>query len=100
MTTANQEVTRDEIRELIVGLLVDEVDVEPDQLSDSATMKDLDLDSLDLIEMAQLIRHKYGVRMQASDAEGVEDFGGVLDMIHRIVNDPDRWGEQEAEDAA
>jgi acyl carrier protein len=81
---------RAEIEELVHTLLVEELDVDPDAISSEATMDSLDIDSLDLVELGQLVERRYGVRIRASDAQGVEDLGGVVDMIHqRVVAGPD-----------
>jgi acyl carrier protein len=82
MEASTQTVTREDIEELIQGLLVEEFDIEPDLIRPDATMEELDLDSLDMVEIGQVVEQKYGVRIKASDAEGVSDFGGVIEMIH------------------
>ena len=81
---------RAEIEELVRTLLIEELDVDPDAISAEATMDSLDIDSLDLVELGQLVERRYGVRIRASDAQGVEDLGGVIDMIHeRVIAGPD-----------
>jgi acyl carrier protein len=85
MESSTQVVTPEEIKGLITELLVDELDIEPERITNSATMDDLDLDSLDLVEIGQIVEQKYGVRIKASDAEGVTDIGGIIEMIHNRV---------------
>jgi acyl carrier protein len=97
METTTQKVSRQEIRDLIVELLVEEFDIDPELITDSATMEELDLDSLDMVEIGQVAEQKFGVRVKPTDAEGVTDFGGVLDVIHRLANRPP---EEAAEEAA
>jgi acyl carrier protein len=94
-SSATQQVSREEIKDLVKGLLVDEFDIEPELIVDSATMEELDLDSLDMVEIGQAVEQKYGVRIKASDAEDVTDLGGVLDMIHAKILAGDT-GEDEA----
>jgi acyl carrier protein len=79
------EATREEIEDLIRGLLIEEFDVEEDLIRPEATMEELDLDSLDLVEIGQVVEQKYGVRIRANDAEGVTDLGGVITMIHNKI---------------
>lgn len=83
MESSTQVVSPEEIRALITELLVDELDIEPDLITDSATLEELDLDSLDLVEIGQIVDQKYGVRIRASDAEGVENIGDVVQMVHK-----------------
>lgn len=99
--SATADVPREEIEELVRTLLVEELDIDPDDITPDATMESLDLDSLDLVEIGQIVQKRYGVRIKAGDAEGVEDLGGVVDMIHaRILAGPDADGDAEAETAA
>lgn len=71
-----------EIKALITELLVEELDIQPDLVTDSATLEELDLDSLDLVEIGQIVEQKYGVRIRGTDAEGVTNIGDVVQMIH------------------
>jgi acyl carrier protein len=97
MESSTQTVTQEEIEGLIRGLLVDEFDIEPDLIKPDATMEELDLDSLDMVEIGQVVEQKYGVRIKASDAEGVSDLGGVVEMIHTKIASGDT-GEDEDEE--
>lgn len=83
MEASTQTVTPEQIRELLTTLLVEEFDIEPELLADSATMEELDLDSLDMVEIGQVVDQKWGMRIRAGDAEGVTDFGGIIKMIHK-----------------
>jgi len=82
---STETVTAQEIEDLLRNMLVEEFDIEADLITDDATLEDLDLDSLDLVEIGQMIEQKYGVRIKAADAEGVTDLGGVIAMIHKKV---------------
>ena len=86
MEASTQVVTPHEIKDLLTTLLVDEFDIKPDLLRDSATLAELDLDSLDMVEIGQVIDQKYGVRIKASDGEGVTDFGDIIEMICKKIN--------------
>ena len=85
MESSTQTVTREDIESLIRELLVDEFDIEPELIKSDATMEELDLDSLDMVEIGQVVEQKYGVRIKAADAEGVSDLGGVIEMIHNKI---------------
>lgn len=97
MESSTQTVTREEIEGLIRGLLVDEFDIEPDLIKAEATMEELDLDSLDMVEIGQVVEQKYGVRIKAADAEGVSDLGGVIEMIHNKILSGDTGEEEDDE---
>lgn len=101
MATTTQEVTHQEIRDTIVGLLVEEFDIDPEMITDTVTMEELDLDSLDMVEIGQVAEQKFGVRVKPTDAEGVTDFSGVIDMIHRLANrPPEEASKEDAKDDA
>lgn len=89
MDLATKDVSEQEIKDLVRELLVDEFDIEPELITDEATMEELDLDSLDMVEIAQVAEQNWGVRIRASDAEGVTNLGGVIQMIHRKISNPD-----------
>jgi acyl carrier protein len=94
-----QVVTPDEIRELLTTLLVEEFDIEPELLMDSASLAELDLDSLDMVEIGQVVDQKWGVRIRANDAEGVTDFGGIIQMIHKKIETTSLDGDAGDEDS-
>jgi acyl carrier protein len=98
MEASTQAVTLDEIKELLTTLLVEEFDIEPELLTDSASLGELDIDSLDMVEIGQVVDQKWGVRIRASDAEGVTDFGGIIQMIHRKIEAESLNGAAGAED--
>jgi acyl carrier protein len=97
MESSTQTVTREDIEGLIRELLVDEFDIEPELIKSDATMEELDLDSLDMVEIGQVVEQKYGVRIKAADAEGVSDLGGVVDMIHNKIVSGDTGGDEDDE---
>lgn len=46
-----------------------------------ATLEDLDVDSLDLAEFAQIIDKELGVRLEGKDLKDVKIVGDVVDII-------------------
>jgi acyl carrier protein len=83
MEASAEAITPEEIRDLLTTLLVEEFDIDSELLTDSATLEDLDLDSLDMVEIGQVVDQRWGARIRASDAEGITNFGGIIEMIHR-----------------
>jgi len=61
--------TREEIFQVIRGHLVDELEVEPERITESTRFKeDLDADSLDLYTLVQELEDIYGVTMSDEQA--------------------------------
>jgi acyl carrier protein len=54
---------------------------EPEEVTREATLESLDVDSLDMVELGQLVEEKYGVRLQPQDFEGVATVGEAVDII-------------------
>ncbi|WP_205695860.1 acyl carrier protein [Conexibacter sp. SYSU D00693] len=57
-------------------------DVAVEDVTREATFEALDIDSLDLAELAQIVEEEYGVRLESSD---VKEFKTVGDAVDRIV---------------
>jgi acyl carrier protein len=79
--------TADEVRKLIVDELSELADLKPEELVPEATFEDLDIDSLDLVELAQIIEERYEVRLERDDFKDVTTVGGAIEVIvSRCVN--------------
>jgi len=51
------------------------------QISRSSTFEELDIDSLDLVELAQIVEDEYGVVLKGEDMKGLETVGDAIDLI-------------------
>lgn len=54
---------------------------EPEEVSSEATLESLDIDSLDITELGQLVEEKYGVRLKPQDFEDVSTVGEAVNVI-------------------
>jgi acyl carrier protein len=72
--------TRDEIEGRVFKAL-EEFGAEPDQISPDAKFEDLDVDSLDLVELAQIVEDEYGVQLKGEDMEGVKTVRQAVDLV-------------------
>ena len=54
---------------------------EPTEISLDATFEALDIDSLDVAELAQIVDEKFGVEIKSSDAEKIKTVGDVVDLV-------------------
>ena len=54
---------------------------EPDQITRDAKLEDLEVDSLDLIELLQIAEEKFGVEINPEDAKDVTTVGDALDLM-------------------
>ena len=56
--------------------------VAPDQITPDATWEELDVDSLDLVELAQIAEEEYGVDLPVSDMSDVRTPREAVDLIY------------------
>ena len=72
--------TREEIESRVFEAL-EEFGAEPDQINPDATFESLDVDSLDLVELAQIVEDEYGVQLKGEDMEGLKTVGQAVDLV-------------------
>jgi acyl carrier protein len=51
------------------------------QISRSSTFEELDIDSLDLVELAQIVEDEYGVVLKGEDMKELQTVGDAIDLI-------------------
>jgi acyl carrier protein len=54
---------------------------EPSAIKREATFEELDVDSLDLAELSQIVEDEYGVKFNSSDVENLKTVGDAIDFI-------------------
>ncbi|HYC80451.1 MAG TPA: phosphopantetheine-binding protein [Solirubrobacterales bacterium] len=74
------QVSPENVEKTIFDGLV-ELGTERDQLSREASLEDLDVDSLDLVELAQIVEDEYGVELKGDDVKDVKTVGEVIDLV-------------------
>ncbi len=77
MTVISQ---REEVQRIVFDSLID-FGADPELVSLDATLEELDVDSLDLVELAQIAEEKFGVTFNAEDAQDVRTVRDALEMI-------------------
>jgi acyl carrier protein len=74
------QVTPDSVEKTIYDGLV-ELGTERGELSREASLEDLDIDSLDLVELAQIVEDEFGVELRGDDVKDVKTVGEVIDLV-------------------
>jgi acyl carrier protein len=72
--------SKEQIETRVTDALV-EFGEERDNITPQARFEDLEVDSLDLVELAQIVEDEYGVEIKDSDLDKVETVGDVVDLI-------------------
>jgi acyl carrier protein len=55
--------------------------VDPSQINRDATFEELDVDSLDLAELSQIIEDEYGVQLKGEDVAKIKTVGDAVDLV-------------------
>lgn len=76
--TASQE----QVSARVIDALV-EFGADRDELRPEATLEELDIDSLDLFELGQILNQEFGIEVEASEYEGVTTLGEAQGVMLR-----------------
>ena len=76
MTTA----TKNEVQERVISALV-EFGEEPENVKPDSRFEDLDIDSLDLVELAQVIEDEYKIEISDAEMEKITTVQDVVDFV-------------------
>jgi len=73
-------VTAEQVETVVYDALV-ELGPTRDQLHRDASFEELDVDSLDLAELSQVVEENFGVRLKGDDVAKIKTVGDALDLI-------------------
>ena len=73
-------ITRENVQKTVYEALP-QFGVEESQITDEATFEDLDVDSLDLAELSQIIEDEYGVALKGDDVGKIKTVGDAIDLV-------------------
>lgn len=73
-------VTKEQVQERVVEAL-SSFGPEASQITPEATFEELDIDSLDLVELAQIVEDEYGVVLKGEDMKELKTVGDAVDLI-------------------
>ena len=76
------QATNERVEQVIFDGLA-EVGAERDQISRQATFEQLDVDSLDLVELAQIVEDEFGVALEGEDVKDLRTVGEVVELVVR-----------------
>jgi acyl carrier protein len=65
----------------VVSDALENFGADPAEIKREATFADLDVDSLDLAELSQIVEDEYGVTFKSSDVEQLKTVGDAIDFI-------------------
>ena len=54
---------------------------DPEQINPDSTFEELDVDSLDLVELAQIVEDEYGIVLKGDDMKDLKTVGDAIKLI-------------------
>jgi acyl carrier protein len=72
--------TKEQVEERVTQALI-EFGAEPEKIKLDAEFEELDVDSLDLVELAQIAEDEWGVQIKGEDMEGIKTVGRAVDLV-------------------
>jgi acyl carrier protein len=73
-------VTPEAVEDVVVDALA-EIGPDRDAITRDATWEQLDVDSLDLAELSQIVDERFGVRLKGDDVARIKTVGDAIDLI-------------------
>jgi acyl carrier protein len=67
--------------EQLVNESLEKFGAEPDAITREASFEELNIDSLDLAELSQIVESEFGVELTSSDVASVKTVGDAIDLI-------------------
>ncbi|CRI54948.1 acyl carrier protein [Pseudomonas sp. CCOS 191] len=78
---------REDIFNTLRDALVELFELEPERISlQSHLYQDLEIDSIDAIDLLDHIKRKTGKKISAEDFKSVRTVNDVVEAVHRLVN--------------
>lgn len=79
--------SRDEIFDILKQALIELFELEEEKITLEARIyEDLDIDSIDAIDMVDYIKKKTGYRMQAQDFKEVRSLKDIVEVVYTQLN--------------
>ena len=76
----------DEIKSTIIGIIVEELQVDKDKITDETTfMGDLGADSLDTTELMLKFEDKFDFEIPEDEAQGIQSVGDAVRYITNLL---------------
>ena len=77
--------TRDEIQQQLVDIVLKEKDIPADQLRPETLLADAGIDSLDSLTILFAIEEQFGISIPDTDAKAMKTFGDMIGVVERLV---------------
>jgi acyl carrier protein len=75
----------DEVSEVIVGCIAEFGETDRSEIEPSSLLATLDIDSLDLVEIAQILEERFGIVIQPDHMKEVVTVGDAIDAVVALL---------------
>lgn len=75
-----ETVTKEKVRDRVFAAF-EEFGADRGEIALEAELEAIDIDSLDLVELAQIVEDEYRIELKGEDVEGIVTVGQVVDLI-------------------
>jgi acyl carrier protein len=73
-------ISRDRVESVVFEAL-ERFGVEPSEISRGAQLKDLQISSLDLVELSQIVQEEFGVEIRPDEAKDLRTLDDVIELV-------------------
>lgn len=79
--------TKEEIFTDLKNILIDRQNIDESKIKENTNLKkDLDLDSLDVFELIDVVEDKYDIEIDTDSDQGIDTIGGLTEYIYQILS--------------
>ena len=75
-----ETVTPETVEQKVIDAIA-EMGPEREEITRDATFEELDVDSLDLVELTQMVEEEFGVQIKGEDAQQMQTVGDAIDFV-------------------
>jgi acyl carrier protein len=75
----------DEVSEVIVGCIAEFGEADRSEIERSSLLETLDIDSLDLVEIAQVLEERFGIVIEPDHMKDVATVGDAIDAVVALL---------------
>jgi acyl carrier protein len=74
--------TKEKIKEIVIGFLVEELEIEENKITDEALLKDdLGIESLDFVDIVVIVERNFGFKIKPEEMSEIKTVSQFLDYI-------------------
>ncbi len=78
-------ITREKAVEVVNTILVEEFEIEPKKITPESELMAIGLDSLDAVDLIIALEHKFGIKVDETEARELARVGDIYDFILKMA---------------